>query len=106
MSDSDILRKKFEQDDIADGWEILLHLDMSRAYEGDWYMVLRGPDGELYENESGHCSCRGMEGQFGPVKSSIEALRKTLEAARKNGYGRDVTVATGLEGLIPKLGAA
>ena len=81
QDDSERLRKEFEQPDIADGWEILAEGDGHGAYgygSRDLLMYLRGPDGGLYCQESSCCSCNGIEGDFGPVPTNVETMRKDL----------------------------
>ncbi len=46
-------------------------------HEGRAY-VLFEKNGELYEVYGSHCSCRGLEGQWEPEKSSVEAVRHFL----------------------------
>lgn len=43
-------------------------------YSGDAY-VLYEVDGTLYEVEGGHCSCYGLEGQWQPEATDVEALQ-------------------------------
>lgn len=53
-------------------------------YEGDAFVLFeRG--GKLYEVNGGHCSCYGLEGQWEPEETTIEALRHRLTNAT---YGR------------------
>lgn len=48
-----------------EGFSVLGFWDMSESYSGHWYFLLE-KDGQLFVNESSHCSCYGMEGQWGP----------------------------------------
>ncbi|MFW6008491.1 MAG: hypothetical protein ACOCP8_04415 [archaeon] len=43
-------------------------------YEGDAF-VLFIKDGKLYEVNGGHCSCYGLESQWEPEETSLEAIR-------------------------------
>ena len=43
------------------------------SYEGDATMVWRH-GGKLYETQGSHCSCYGLEGQFEPEETTVEAL--------------------------------
>jgi len=43
------------------------------SYEGDAFVLFR-KDGKLFEVNGSHCSCYGLEGQWGPEETSIEAL--------------------------------
>jgi hypothetical protein len=47
------------------------------GYEG-WSYVLYHKDGVFYENEAGHCSCYGLEGQWNPQETDVEALKLRL----------------------------
>jgi hypothetical protein len=44
--------------------------------------VLFEKDGQLYEVHGSHCSCYGLEDQWDPEKTSVEALAHVL----KDGY--------------------
>ena len=43
------------------------------GYEGSAF-VLFHRDGKLYEVNGGHCSCYGLEGQWDPEETSVEAV--------------------------------
>lgn len=47
-------------------------------YSGDAFVIFK-KDGEVYENGGSHCSCYGVEGQWNPEKTSIEAIKHRLE---------------------------
>lgn len=66
-----------------DGVEVLLASYSYQCYEGDAFVLFR-KDGLLFEVNGGHCSCYGLEGQWEPEETSVEALRKRIEA---DGYG-------------------
>jgi hypothetical protein len=46
-------------------------------YDGSTF-VLFARDGKLYEVNGGHCSCYGLEGQWDPEETSVEALRHRI----------------------------
>jgi|BioPla2DNA2_1021312.scaffolds.fasta_scaffold39464_3 hypothetical protein len=46
-------------------------------YSGDAF-VLFEKEGKLFEVNGGHCSCYGLEGQFKPEETTLEALRHRL----------------------------
>lgn len=46
-------------------------------YTGDAF-VLFEKDGKLYEVNGGHCSCMGLEGQWEPEETNIQALKHRL----------------------------
>lgn len=66
------------------GVEILLASYSYANYSGDAFVLFRR-DGKLYEVNGGHCSCYGLEGQWEPEETSVEALRIRLA----NGLGHD-----------------
>ncbi len=43
------------------------------SYEGDAFVLFR-KDGKLYEVTGSHCSCYGLEGQWAPEATTVEAL--------------------------------
>lgn len=57
--------------------KVLLASYAYENYEGDAFVLFRR-DGKLYEVNGSHCSCYGLEGQWSPEETSIEALRKRL----------------------------
>jgi len=59
------------------GVEILLASYGSGGYEGDAFVLFRR-DGRLYEVNASHCSCYGLENQWDPELTTIEALRHRL----------------------------
>ena len=44
------------------------------GYEGT-ALVIFSKEGKLYEAHGSHCSCMGLEGQWTPEETSLEALR-------------------------------
>lgn len=71
------IEKQFETK-LDDDIEILLAWYGYGDYEGDAFVLFR-KDGKLYEVNGGHCSCNGLEGQWDPEETSIEALRFQLD---------------------------
>jgi len=47
-------------------------------YEGDAF-VLFIKDGKLYEVNGSHCSCYGLEGQWEPEETFVDAILKRLD---------------------------
>ena len=47
-------------------------------YDGSAF-VLFEKNGQLYEVNGGHCSCYGLEGQFEPEETTVEALRHRIQ---------------------------
>lgn len=66
----------------SDRWkgidEVLLASYTYADYEGDAFVLFRKGD-KLYEVNGGHCSCYGLEGQWEPEETNVEALRHRLE---------------------------
>jgi hypothetical protein len=60
------------------GVEILLASYGQGSYEGDAFVLFRR-DGKLYEVSGGHCSCYGLEGQWEPEETTVDALRYRVE---------------------------
>ena len=59
------------------GVEILLASYGSGGYEGSAFVLFRR-DGQLYEVNGSHCSCYGLENQWDPELTTVEALRHRL----------------------------
>lgn len=72
-----------ERDDFKD-FEILLGSYTYEDYSGDAF-VLAKKGRKLYEVNGGHCSCYGLEGQWEPEETSIEALRHRMKEGRLGG---------------------
>jgi hypothetical protein len=66
------------------GANILLAGYWYECYEGEAF-VLYEKEGRLFEVNGSHCSCYGLEGQWDPELTTIEALEHRLD----HGYGRD-----------------
>lgn len=57
-----------------EGVRILFAAYENESYEG-YAMVIFSKDGKLYEVNGSHCSCNGLEGQWQPEETSLEALK-------------------------------
>jgi len=53
--------------------DIVVAVYESESYEGNAF-VLYQKDGKLYEVNGSHCSCYGLENQWKPEETSIEAI--------------------------------
>ena len=51
------------------------------GYEGSAF-VLFSRDGQLYEVHGGHCSCMGLEGQWEPEETTVDALVHCIKNGR------------------------
>ena len=70
--------ESIKYDGELDGANVLLASYGTPSYEGDAF-VLFEQGGELYEVNASHCSCDGLEGQWGPEKPSVAALMHRLD---------------------------
>jgi hypothetical protein len=72
------LRQQFEiRDDDASfpkARDIIIAVYETEPYEGT-AMVLFEQDGKLFEVHASHCSCMGLEGQWGAEETTWEALK-------------------------------
>lgn len=69
------------------GVEILLASYGTPSYEG-YAFVLFKRDGKLWEVNGSHCSCYGLENQWEPEETTVNALRHRVKegALGKGGY--------------------
>jgi hypothetical protein len=61
-----------------EGANVLLASYGTPSYEG-YAFVLFERDGKLYEVDGSHCSCYGLEGQWEPEETNVEALLHRLD---------------------------
>lgn len=57
-----------------EGCKILFAVYKTESYEGS-ALVIFAKDGKLFEVNGSHCSCNGLEEQWSPEETSLEALR-------------------------------
>jgi hypothetical protein len=93
-----VVKAEFEID--REEPEVLFASYTYESYEGDALVIYR-EDGKLYEVNGGHCSCYGLEGQWEPEETTVEALRARLNA--KGRYGIWNAHAIELHEAIKKL---
>lgn len=74
FDDADDTLRQFEIElAVLDGLEILhAHYDCEN-YEGNAFVLYR-KDGKLYEVNASHCSCYGLEQQWDPEETTVEAV--------------------------------
>ena len=60
------------------GAEILLASYGTPDYEGYAFVLFRR-DGKLWEVNASHCSCYGLEGQWQPEETTVDALRRRVK---------------------------
>lgn len=83
----DVLREfQIDKQELGNS-NILLAVYAYEDYDGTAF-VLFEQNGLLYEVNGGHCSCMGLEGQWIPEETSVEALRKRMcDGNLGSGYG-------------------
>ena len=65
-----------------DGVEVLFAwYDDPYGYSGEAFLLFR-KDGEYYTIEGSHCSCFGLEGQWSPVRVTLDYLRQELNCGK------------------------
>jgi hypothetical protein len=67
---------------------------IAAVYDGGGYdgsaMVVFRKEGKLYEVHGSHCSCYGLEGQWSPEETTLEALQFRVDNGQMScGYGED-----------------
>ena len=82
----------------VDNINILLAQYDYANYEG-YAFVLFERDGILYEVNGSHCSCYGLEGQWEPEETSVEALRHRMNNGNL-GYGYDGNFGDDLQKIL------
>ena len=71
--------------------EVVFAVYSAEGYEG-WALVVYRRGGQLYEVYGSHCSCYGLEGQWEPEATTVEALGMRA-AAWYGSYDPEVVVA-------------
>ncbi len=100
------VERKAKMDKALKEWEPINILFASYGcdnYEGGAF-VLFERDGELFEVNAGHCSCYGLEGQFSPELTTLEALAYRLtngsmgtDSYSDNEFAKELKIFLGLE---------
>lgn len=76
FKDKEDVMSNFEVSDAdLENCKILFAAYDQEGYEG-YAMVIFSKDGKLFEVNGSHCSCNGLEGQWEPEETSLEALKK------------------------------
>ncbi|WP_449600335.1 hypothetical protein [Paenibacillus sp. Marseille-Q9583] len=73
--------------------EVILASYTNENYEGEAFVLFRRKsDGKLYEVNGSHCSCYGLEGQWNPEETTVEALEHRLVNGTlgKSGWDDDI----------------
>jgi len=69
-------------DDYYSKWKdikLLFCVYTFEGYNADAFVLFKDSAGDLYEVNAAHCSCYGLEGQFEPEKTTVEALRYRIK---------------------------
>lgn len=86
-----------------EGIEVLLASYSNEMYDGDAFVLFR-KDGKLYEVNAGHCSCYGLENQWEPEETTIDALvHRINEGALGKHYYQQNVFADELVNVIEQL---
>ncbi|MGL5703611.1 MAG: hypothetical protein ACRCW5_10940 [Cetobacterium sp.] len=64
--------------DTLDDVEILIAAYVYEDYDGSAFVLFKR-DGKLYEVNGSHCSCYGLECQWEPEETTVEALMKRYQ---------------------------
>lgn len=67
--------------------DILIAIYALGDYEGSAFILFK-KDGKLFEVNGGHCSCYGLEGQWEPEETTIEAIEMRNEDGSIIGYDK------------------
>jgi hypothetical protein len=60
-------------DSVLEGAKVLYACYDQYDYEGSCYVIFKR-DKKLYDVHGSHCSCYGLEGQWEPEETSVEAI--------------------------------
>jgi len=91
-----------KDDDLRDAF-ILLAWYGYGDYDGSAFVLFeRG--GKLYEVHGGHCSCNGLEDQWEPEETSVDAILHCLEKGElgRDSYYDECTFGDYLLGLLKR----
>ena len=81
------IAKEFQFDvSELDGCRVIFAAYKYEDYSGS-ALVLYIKDGKLFEVNGGHCSCNGLEGQWSPEETSLEAVK--MRDLKHYGFDRD-----------------
>lgn len=69
------IKSQFETDDerLDQATHIFAYYNYE-DYSGDAYVLFKVGD-QWYQNGGGHCSCNGLEGQWEPEETTLEAVK-------------------------------
>lgn len=88
----DVIRD-FEVDaSVLKGARIIMAWYGNDYYEGSAFVLFRR-NKKLYEVNGSHCSCYGLEGQWDPEETSVQALKHRYEQGTFTDYYSDGSAA-------------
>lgn len=76
------------QVEVKDLGNVLMAWYGQGDYEGGAFVLFEA-DGKLYEVHGSHCSCYGLEGQWDPEETNVEALTHVLNEGYQFSYYDD-----------------
>lgn len=89
----DLKRDYYISEKDVNDIEIIVAYYSYENYSGESTVIFE-QDGELYEVMGSHCSCYGLEGQWNPVKITIEYLQHKLKEGLKYEWKNDRDIYT------------
>jgi len=92
------IESAYEAPGALDGAEVLFASYENEDYSGSSFVLFR-KGGTLYEVHGSHCSCYGLEGQWEPETTTLEALRHRTAASGHYLSGNDKAFAAVLHAL-------
>lgn len=87
---------------VPEGAEVLFAIYDEHSYEGDAFVLFRH-DGGLFEVNGSHCSCYGLEGQWDPEPTSVDALHLILDEGTKFSGGFSAEESNALRAVLDRL---
>lgn len=85
-SKKDVLKEYDILESEISEYDVLFAYYTYEFYEGESLVILKSKtDGNLYEVNGSHCSCYGLEGQWEPEQTTVDALMK-----RDTGFFNDI----------------
>ena len=100
---ADVQREFDCSDKDMEGVKILLAWYGYGDYDGSAFVLFERDD-KLYEVNGGHCSCYGLEDQWDPEETSVEALRYRIKEGElgKSSYYDEGVFDVQLKGVLTR----
>lgn len=88
ITDKEDIAREFQiSTSELDGCKIIFAAYTCESYEGSALVIFQ-KDGKLFEVNGSHCSCYGLEDQWSPEETSLEALR--IRDLRYYGFNKNL----------------